>query len=248
MYRLGIVVSSAVVTTTLSLISPTYAEASDCPSDLSMSTDGIVGKLISCISALQDEISALKEPNALATTIVPAVAREIVESHSDVLPAGKKGEPGDAGPVGPKGDRGEPGAQGKVGPSGKFDIPKGAIVAFDLPSGCPNGWTDVGKTDPARFAGRMLVAVGIHENREPQSYGNIGGAEKHQLTTAEMPGHVHSLNHGDEHTSDLPNHGYSVSAYGTMSVGPVAGTAVGGDHNNMPPYIALHFCKYVGDS
>ncbi|MBG6211974.1 integrase [Labrenzia sp. EL_126] len=42
---------------------------------------------------------------------------------------------------------------------------------------CPTGWHDVAEREPAIFAGRAIVAVGTHEDREPRIYRNTGGEE-----------------------------------------------------------------------
>ena len=67
-----------------------------------------------------------------------------------VGPPGPKGEPGPAGPEGKVGPMGPAGSKGEAGASAV--VPKGAILAFDMSRGCPDGWSAEEK-----FSGRTLV-------------------------------------------------------------------------------------------
>ena len=87
-----------------------------------------------------------------------------------------------------------------------------------------------------------------------------GGDEESTLTVAQMPAHSHSFTSGYE--NELSSELRYILAYpvsgdlqlalvneGGISLGYATRTAVEGGsepHNNMPPYIALHFCEYVG--
>lgn len=77
---------------------------------------------------------------------------------------------------------------------------------------------------------------------EGSSYivGDTGGEAEHILTVNEMPSHSHDLEMGtDSATSTRPDRGTAAISYTT----DVAITKTGGDepHNNMPPYMALHW-------
>ncbi len=139
---------------------------------------------------------------------------------------------------GPQGRQGTPGKDGKDGVDGRdASFPKGAVVAFDLSSGCPKGWTDLGVSEPGHFAGRTIVAVGRNQNRQAHEYRDRGGAETHVLTTAELPKFVKSLKVFRERDGAGPG----TLAYITdVKVGTAGKSS---PHNNMPPYIALYFCK-----
>lgn len=132
-------------------------------------------------------------------------------------------------------------------------IPAGAVMAFDLPNGCPEGWS--------RFdegSGRMIVGVGKRVGIDgsfrllADSNGSVyqtGGAENHTLTVPEMPSHSHDFlgnkvlrggNHGigtDLAVGDGANYGNWAPS------GSISNAGLSAPHNNMPPYIALYFCR-----
>ena len=141
----------------------------------------------------------------------------------------------------------------------KLDI-SGAVVAFhwdDLtPEKCPDGWEPF-----KQVRGRVIVGAGKSEENPPLSehpFNQIGGTERHKLALEEMPEHTHSVIAKYE-TRTVKEWGFSVSGgegsslridaddrapwegiKGTL----IADTAGKGDsHNNMPPFIALYFCK-----
>ena len=130
-------------------------------------------------------------------------------------------------------------------------IPSGAVMAFDRPNGCPDGWAQFSEA-----AGRFVIGVG-GKNELPYVGGEpryqIGGAETHTLTVAEMPSHSHSFTGkavsrggwGGQAIRDFAVGGSEVVSdfKPSGSIGYVGGD---GAHNNMPPYIALYFCKNEG--
>jgi hypothetical protein len=139
-------------------------------------------------------------------------------------------------------------------------VPKNAVLAFD--GECPTGWIDVGVSDRVRFAGRTLIVAGptisaIERNgsggTSARDYGNAnseGGEETVTLTEAQMPRHNHqTLEAGDATNSQevggdsipVARHGASWEAGKWASKTYKAGEDK--PHNNMPPFIALHFCK-----
>ena len=110
--------------------------------------------------------------------------------------------------------------------------PGGAVLAFDLPDGCPEGW--VAHPDSR---GRFIVGVGDQKGLTAKPFHQIGGAEEHKLTSKEIPwlsGTVvaANLNEGDKFVWDLQRNGREFQD----NTEP---------HNNMPPFIALYFCKKV---
>ena len=134
-------------------------------------------------------------------------------------------------------------------------LPSSAVVAFDLQGGCPTGWSEF--TDAA---GKVIIGVGEGSLKKKKDlngqviwqdlvlkdhkYRAEGGEEKHKLNTFETPNHVHYIKiksekiriaeEGDERNVIVPD---ETAQDTTESAG------VGKPHNNMPPYIALFFCK-----
>ncbi len=145
-----------------------------------------------------------------------------------------------------------------------------AVMAFDRPDGCPTGWSFFREA-----GGRMILGAGQHRNIDQTgqwlkvypSYADdpqnaVGGEEQHSLTEAEMPSHSHiepspEAADGLERTGDIITQGalngeanvgtgnrHRMERQSRMKLfGPRGNDA---PHNNMPPYIALHFCKYGG--
>lgn len=151
-------------------------------------------------------------------------------------------------------------------------IPVGTVIALDNPNlssdECPDGWEPfrrgrgrmiVGAGDPAGVPGEF----GFGEDGQQLSRRDLrqlGGAETHRLIIFEMPRHTHSVSDpGHDHGSPVhsSNGGNSVGwnaiggtnhtdyeQTGRRSSGiKVRDAGSGEPHNNMPPYIALNFCK-----
>ncbi len=138
----------------------------------------------------------------------------------------------------------------------KEAVPSGAVMAFDLPHGCPKGW----EADISAAEGRMIIGVNGSSYKLPYVDGrpeySIGGSESHKLTIEEMPSHTHELakdksgsdfyvlrfvgGNNDSKENGAVTTGGGLPFYGTTSI-PEAGSDR--PHNNMPPYIALRYCK-----
>ena len=154
---------------------------------------------------------------------------------------------GPQGPAGPQGEKGAP-------------VPVGAVVAFDRGFGCPEGWTDF-----ALARGRTIIgassptaATGGLTRRQFQA---VGGAEQHTLKPEEMPAHHHKPHDPADifvayrnKNSRENTHFNTQKEGGTGSLEYPSETALTGGpneaslgeaspHNNMPPFIALYFCK-----
>lgn len=119
-------------------------------------------------------------------------------------------------------------------------IPKNSILAFDQ-RGCPDGW---GKFDEAD--GHFLLA-----SSSKYPYGSKGGKPTVTLTTEQMPEHSHiftgiSVERGGWGGSVITDkiavgdNGHQPSWEPT---GSISAEGRGLPHNNMPPYIALTYCK-----
>lgn len=141
-----------------------------------------------------------------------------------------------------------------VPPGSPVDLPAGAVVAFDLPDGCPAGWDEFGDV-----AGRTIVGAGSgmtdrnNQLLSGRKYREHGGEEAHTLTIKEMPAHNHDTR-VNQLRSERPNSAIT-GGFKEALVGvewrqlPTAKSSFEGHsepHNNMLPYIALHFCKYEG--
>lgn len=125
-------------------------------------------------------------------------------------------------------------------------LPTGTVIAFapdDPQQTCPSGFS---RYDEA--VGRVVIGAGTVEKLTPRAFKEVGGEEQVTLTLAQIPPHSHPTSFvilGYGGGGDL-RHGV---AHPIMDGFPpdnskLTGTAGGGQpHNNMPPYIALYFCK-----
>lgn len=126
-----------------------------------------------------------------------------------------------------------------------------------------------GGTWVAWGSGRVPVGVDAAQT-EFDGVEEVGGEKTHILTTAEMPSHVHTINH-DHGNANLPvtsisdatvaNAAVRVTKVGTVGSAPAGSTtantsmnvpayagnsgSAGGDgaHNNLPPYITCYIWK-----
>jgi hypothetical protein len=132
-------------------------------------------------------------------------------------------------------------------------VPPGAVMAFDLPSGCPAGW----KVFEAAIS-RTIVGATLGQAASPNHdengkllssrlYRKDGGEERHTLTVDEMPAHRHLIPHkGADTAIDAGQRGTNwgvTTLNGTENTDPVGGGAA---HNIMPPFIALVYCLKDG--
>lgn len=130
-------------------------------------------------------------------------------------------------------------------------MPRGAIVAFNSPEGCPVNWVPF---IPAN--GRMIIGA-THTDTNNENNGGLtqrklldtGGAETHRLSVNEMPSHNHARG---SYMYLLRSNGrgtYSGRSDDTRGEPNLynkgAITSAGGNraHNNMPPFIALYYCQ-----
>jgi len=131
---------------------------------------------------------------------------------------------------------------------------RGMVVAFDQSKGCPVGWSEFQEA-----AGRMIIGVGegsidrIGDQDIPlteRRWRDFGGAESHILTDTEMPRHNHILERKigvvrDDRPNRPKDNGFSGRS-ADISTHRTSATTFAGEskaHNNMPPYLALYFCK-----
>ena len=163
-------------------------------------------------------------------------------------PPGPKGDPGIQGPPGPKGDpgiQGQLGLKGDPGPAGSsMAFPDGAVIAFYLSDGCPEGWKNFNLG-----AGRFIVGVGRHTINDrygelvlPLNFGEMNGERKHKLSKDEMPMHTHSYKFSSGIDSPLHTD-VSTDEFGQKDQTKETSKSGGNiSHNNMPPFLALYYC------
>lgn len=129
-----------------------------------------------------------------------------------------------------------------------FVIPAGTIAAFDIPNGCPFGWTDMGSS----WRGRTLVAA-VSDTNDPYGFRRIGGAETHTLKVEHIPEmEVSIANHSAKAHSFSTNGGNTPIYYipandiDAQKIDVSVGSKDPQNIKIMPPYIALYFCKKEG--
>lgn len=128
----------------------------------------------------------------------------------------------------------------------KTDIlPSKAVVAFNSDV-CPSGWKTL-----VNGEGRVIVGSGRGNGLSARVLGDLGGAETHTLTVAQMPSHTHSYK--DHYTAHNPAERYEGLAgaewcgncnpgFGKASM-TTSGAGGSQPHNIMQPFIALKLCE-----
>lgn len=141
--------------------------------------------------------------------------------------------------------------ESKVRNLSETGLTSGAVVAFDLVDGCPEGWVM-----HAQSAGRTIIGQGIGRGNTrgeasltERRYRELGGEETHMLSAAELPAHSHgqvgaltgrSLPWlGASGSHPLPTTDAAPNSEFDWSVGE------GVSYNIMQPYIVLYYCKKV---
>ena len=132
-----------------------------------------------------------------------------------------------------------------------IDLTAGAVVAFDRSNGCPTGWEEF-----SGAAGRFIVGAGRHSqhnqygNPVPEKkLGETGGQDRVKLEIEHMPKHRHrnpsrgADDRGEEILQSLQATGDG--EYGGVHERPTEVTGGDQPHDNMPPYVALLYCKRV---
>lgn len=198
--------------------------------------------------------------------VLPMIKKEIDDYR------GPPGTQGEMGPRGPRGDPGQVGLQGVQGPPGRDGVdgsdakfPAGVVIASTVACGdLEGGWSlfnDAG--------GRLIVGAGDHANKWTSEHDGkqhdlsayvafgesqvvrkkpaVGGEEMHTLSIPEMPMHEHrvythagvdiSIDQSKINGAGREDEGSKVRGGETSKRGE------GLPHNNMPPYIALYFCR-----
>jgi hypothetical protein len=163
-------------------------------------------------------------------------------------------------------------AHSLVDPSGDPPIPPGAIILWDMPTGCedepsscPCGYTPVFDLAGRTARGADLLQASSDIPDEPGQVRGVPGGSGgfgDQLTIAEMPAHDHpgsgtgvsgshthqvSINANDDTASVFQKGGNVASDTLNISGGahehPVAVTLQGGDERHYHPFYTVLFCR-----
>jgi microcystin-dependent protein len=127
-------------------------------------------------------------------------------------------------------------------------VPIGSIVMWTK-SVIPRGWALCdGTLNTIDLRGRFVV--GYDPNQTDYSvYGNTGGENFHQLTTNEMPSHVHNADVVHEGNDGSRLYGTFVGQQNGAQPGsvPASVKSTGGDqaHENRPPYYVMYFIQRI---
>lgn len=224
----------------------------NCANHLNTSPDPTVGALLNCLAEMQRTIDRLEASvsaqAALSQSDIAAVAQELKDNHLEAI----KGEPGEGAQI----------------PSGMVFASTLACTSFGdgwetfreatgrLLIGAGN------ETLRAYRQWRHERPTGGFESINLTEYEVLatGGEEHHTLSESEMPSHAHKIDDRG-HSHPITPHNTQNSGSGTVgwlggrgtvssqSAGPsrtgigIEAEGGGTSHNNMPPYIALYFCK-----
>lgn len=139
-------------------------------------------------------------------------------------------------------------------------VPSGAVSAFDLKEGCPQGWSHYPEAWGRFLIGAVMaddirkIPSGFAEDArgvdlKPKPFGEPGGAEASELTDRELPTHTHDFigtpvtRGGNGGTGRVLAVGDGNSYQEYAPEGRIGPKGDGVSFTNMPPYVALHFCK-----
>lgn len=129
--------------------------------------------------------------------------------------------------------------------------PSGAVLAFDLTTGCPEGWSKFVDGQSRVIVGAAFDSnsPGTDEDKQPLSvyrFRETGGKEQHALQIKEMPKHQHRVS-GGWSVEDPEDQGVGGGELtnGHLASGDHFSAEVGdgSPHPNMPPFLPLYFCK-----
>lgn len=130
-------------------------------------------------------------------------------------------------------------------------LPADAVMAFDR-AGCPAGWTPMREAQSRVIIGAIgedgfLSAYDTDEAGRPlteRRYREKGGSEAVALLSDQVPELDHVWLDTLDDTSHKSKPIVENPAAWTLAIGHAGSkNHVSAPHPNMPPYIALHFCK-----
>lgn len=137
---------------------------------------------------------------------------------------------------------------------------KGAVIAFDLNKGCPEGWDEFSQAESRTIVGASFGNISNSE-LTPYKFDKEGGEETITISASDIPKHAHEFNdiYYSENTSqmgtqpiptypvpdnigsratDSDNRGWMIR-HKTEPFGSVSEK----EFPIMPPYIPLYYCK-----
>ena len=136
---------------------------------------------------------------------------------------------------------------------------KGAVIAFDLNDGCPNGWAKFSQAES-----RTIIGASFDNSSDsgltPYKFDVKGGEENIAISTSNIPKHVHEFDDIYYSENKTQMRGHSIATYdvpGKIGSGktdpdntgwvirhytePFGNDSVT-EFTNMPPYIPLYYC------
>jgi hypothetical protein len=119
-------------------------------------------------------------------------------------------------------------------------VPSNAIVAFDIRSKCPTGWSDFESA-----AGRVIVAAGKGNGLTQRDFGISGGKESITLTLDQIPAHSHNYTDWRAGSGSCSFSGCNGSGGDQPRVTEKTGGKEGVTQpfEVMPPYLVLRMCR-----
>ncbi|WP_274629950.1 hypothetical protein [Arvimicrobium flavum] len=118
-------------------------------------------------------------------------------------------------------------------------VPKGAVAAFDLSDGCPDGWTAF-----EDGSGRFIIGAGHGTGLANRLLRAVGGSEQHKLTVEELPEQEVTIQvpvfsgSGDKFNAGGKDYTVVGITSRTISIGGASK-----EIDMIPPFLALNFCK-----
>lgn len=177
--------------------------------------------------------------NGTVVSLLGGVSKaELAEKIAEAVKALPPGKDGAAGKDGVNGKDGADGKDGLPGLPGTI-LPKGAVIAFDLPEGCQalgDGWVD------ANLGGQFIA--GAISGNPTWDYHHAGGAAAVTLQPANIPPlylKYHTKLSGSDVTismvEDLTFSNPGVEPYLRTSSDPAAA------FSTLPPFMPLYLCR-----
>lgn len=153
----------------------------------------------------------------------------------------------------------------------KVGLPEGGVIAFDLNTGCPPGWSNFSKAQSRFVIGAAFKDTG-RGGLTKYEYNENEGTEYIELTAVELPSHTHQFSdiYYAEHEAftkgarkgrngekladirkdvDITSVPGGIGAHGTdgdnrgwAKNGTTGHAGEGQRFRHMPPYIALFYC------
>jgi len=172
---------------------------------------------------------------------------------------------GGQGPVGQRGEKGERGESGQS--SEEVGIPSGLVIAsWKRCETLGEDWSDfhaaggrmiIGAGDPVNdpFEGKLTERIAWTSRMKFPTEATVGGAEEVKLEKQHLPPHEHEVTWGGQHTISLNTSTGNVSGDNRYRIPFTQDGRAGNNmiaksrdvvtkpHPNMPPYVALYFCK-----